>query len=683
MGNQGDDGVQRQRPTVEAEGCASPQEPGAQPPPRSVLLYEDEGLLLESLSEFVSGELRRGGASLLIATRSHLGALEERLIRHGVDVLRAVASDRCVCLDAEQTLAGIMIGDRPSGELLLRAIEPGLVRARRAARRRAGEVSIFDGMADLLAACGNGRAVLELERLGQELARRHALERRSAYRRALFAGPLRHDLLREICALHAPRAPRNPPDPHPPALSPGGPVSTLVEARPSEPVGPLGHPGSAESPGLLRSPDSLESPDSTNPDTSKNLSHPSAGRSVPAGSSEPLPAGAGAEGRRSREIEALRAEGERERRRRQEAELKLEGLERLNNDLLESSPDCIKLLDLDGRIEYMSPVGQRLLEIRDLSLILGTPWVDYWKEEDRTRVNAAIVTARAGGVGSFQGELIPGALPPRSWDVRVTPLRGADGTVERLMAVSRDITELEGARRVIVQAEKLAAAGRMAAKIAHEINNPLEAVTNLIYLAKTTPGVPEEVCQRLELADRELARVAEIAQQTLGFYRESSSSRWVRLAELVDDLLLLYERKLASKRLKTSVAVDPRLKIYCKQGELKQALSNLMSNSIDASAHGGRIWLRAREARGSARPARLGVRITLADNGAGMAPEVRQRIFVPFFTTKPGVGTGIGLWVTKSMIEQQGGTMRFRSRQGANSGTVMSFFLPNAHFPAI
>jgi signal transduction histidine kinase len=245
--------------------------------------------------------------------------------------------------------------------------------------------------------------------------------------------------------------------------------------------------------------------------------------------------------------------------------------------------------------------------------------------------------------------------------------------------ISREVTAVKHAQMALMQAEKLAATGRLAATIAHEINNPLEAVTNFIYLAKTSPGVPEEVCRYLEIADQELARVAQIAQQTLGFYRDNSKHRWVNMAELMGDVASIYQHKLRYKQLETVIEADRELQLYTRQGELKQVLSNLMANAIDASHEGGKLWLRAQRTRHWGNGMEEGVRITVADNGDGMPPEVQQRIFVPFFTTKADVGTGIGLWMTKNLIEKQGGSLRFRSRQGANAGTVMSCFLPLVH----
>jgi signal transduction histidine kinase len=378
-------------------------------------------------------------------------------------------------------------------------------------------------------------------------------------------------------------------------------------------------------------------------------------------------------------LQAAVAEREQEIAQRKHVEEKLRRTEQFAQKVVESSVDCIKVLDIEGRVEYMSAPGQRALEIEDVGPFLGRRWVDFWKEEDRPRAEAALAKAQAGGLGSFEGDCATQKGTPKSWDVKITPALSGDGKIERLIAVSRDITELKRAQMALMQAEKLAAAGRLAATIAHEINNPLEAVTNFIYLAKTTEGIPEEVCRTLEIADRELARVAQIAQQTLGFYRDNSQHKWVSLSELIGEVVTLYERKLRYKRLETEIEVDAELKLHLKHGELKQALSNLIANAIDASSEGGKLWLRARANKNWTNGLEKGIRITLADNGSGMSPDVQRQIFVPFFTTKRDVGTGIGLWVTKKLIEQQGGYLRFRSKQGQGAGTVMSVFLPLTH----
>jgi PAS domain S-box-containing protein len=361
---------------------------------------------------------------------------------------------------------------------------------------------------------------------------------------------------------------------------------------------------------------------------------------------------------------------------RKQIEEKLRRSEEFAKNIVESTVDCVKVLDLEGNIQYISPPGLRALEITDERQYLGRPWVTFWRDEDRKRAEDSIALARLGGVGSFQGDTLGPSGTRKSWDVKITPSLDTKGEIESLVVVSRDITELRNAQEIAIQAEKLAAAGRLAATIAHEINNPLEAITNFIYLAMTAKGLPEQVFQHLQIADRELARVAQIAQQTLGFYRDNSRARWIDVNELMQGVMVVYERKLERKHLQTEVSVSKGLNIYGKQGELRQALSNLIANAIDASKEGGKIWLRAHTTRHWVNGMEPGVRITLADNGSGMTPEVQRRIFVPFFTTKADIGTGIGLWATKSLIEKQGGYLRFRSKEGEKTGTVMSFFLP-------
>ena len=217
----------------------------------------------------------------------------------------------------------------------------------------------------------------------------------------------------------------------------------------------------------------------------------------------------------------------------------------------------------------------------------------------------------------------------------------------------------------------------MAATIAHEINNPLEAVTNFIFLAMGAEGLPEETSRYLHMADRELARAGQITRQMLGFYRGNSKPRWVPVSELIQDVVTIYNRKLRNKELTTSVSADSSLEVYVKDGELRQILLNLTANAADACHEGGKIWFRAHRAanwKGSGD----GIRITIADNGSGMSPDVQRRVFAPFFTTKAAHGTGIGLWITKCLVEQQGGYVHFRSSQGKKRGTIMSLYLPGA-----
>jgi signal transduction histidine kinase len=205
--------------------------------------------------------------------------------------------------------------------------------------------------------------------------------------------------------------------------------------------------------------------------------------------------------------------------------------------------------------------------------------------------------------------------------------------------------------------ERLASVGRLAATVAHEINNPLESVINFIYMAKEHPEASEQIKLYLNSADDELWRVAHITQQTLGFYRDNSQPVVRVVADVIQDVLTIYERKCQYKALNIEQRIEPNLTLTAVQGELKQILSNLIANAIDASKEGGKIIICARTLHhfpsgGS------GVRITIADNGVGISDENKQNLFTPFFTTKSAVGTGLGLWITKDLLGKRGGRIR-------------------------
>jgi len=244
-------------------------------------------------------------------------------------------------------------------------------------------------------------------------------------------------------------------------------------------------------------------------------------------------------------------------------------------------------------------------------------------------------------------------------------LTGMIGTVQ-------DVTARKTQEVALRQSEKLAATGRLAATIAHEINNPLEAVTNLIYLSKTDPGVPAPIQHLLETADGELARVSQIAQQTLGFYRDTTRPVDINLTNLLEGVVNLFSRKMQYKKLHCALDLASDLHIFGLQGEIRQVFSNLIVNAIDASSN-GLIQIRARRRTHHGRP---GVSVLVCDQGSGIPVSVRQRLFSPFFTTKQSVGTGLGLWVTRGIVEKQEGTIRVRTSTETPSGTVFRVFLP-------
>ena len=247
--------------------------------------------------------------------------------------------------------------------------------------------------------------------------------------------------------------------------------------------------------------------------------------------------------------------------------------------------------------------------------------------------------------------------------------------VTGMVGTVRDITTRKTQESALRQSEKLAATGRLAATIAHEINNPLEAVTNLIYLSRTDPDVPRPVQRLLETADAELARVAQIAQQTLGFYRDTTLPGEIILNELIHSVVDLFARKMSSHKIDCTLDLDPNLCINGLRGEMRQVFSNLIVNAIEAFTSvpkPGHLHIRGRHLQ---RPCNH-VSILISDDGTGIPSQVRDRIFSPFFTTKQSIGTGLGLWVTRGFVEKQGGTIRFRTRTGDPAGTIFRVFLP-------
>ena len=224
-------------------------------------------------------------------------------------------------------------------------------------------------------------------------------------------------------------------------------------------------------------------------------------------------------------------------------------------------------------------------------------------------------------------------------------------------AVMIDTTERRRSEETLRRTEKLAAAGQLAASIAHEINNPLEAVTNLLFLAKTDPQLAEETREYLERADQELARLGSIAQRTLTFVRPKTSKGPSDVTEIVESVVAMFQPRCSARGAEIRVMQQERLNLAVPADDLRQILTNLVSNACDAlSPSGGVIEVEiAREANVAA--------ISIRDNGSGISPENAARVFDPFFTTKEDTGTGIGLWVTRDLVEKNGGRIQLVTDQ--------------------
>jgi signal transduction histidine kinase len=238
------------------------------------------------------------------------------------------------------------------------------------------------------------------------------------------------------------------------------------------------------------------------------------------------------------------------------------------------------------------------------------------------------------------------------------------------------LNERHRAEAALIQSEKLAAVGRLAASISHEINNPLESITNLLYLIRQEDDLPERALTYLTLAERELARVSEIAGQTLRFQRQSSSPTRVTPEELLESVVALYQGRLINANITLAFDHQGAAPVTCYEGDIRQVLNNLVGNAIEAMRSGGRLVIRTRNAN-CWRTGRPGVRITIADTGSGMPPEVVTHIFEAFYTTKGLSGTGLGLWISHGIVEKHTGVLSVRSSiRSSQSGTVFSLFLP-------
>jgi signal transduction histidine kinase len=255
------------------------------------------------------------------------------------------------------------------------------------------------------------------------------------------------------------------------------------------------------------------------------------------------------------------------------------------------------------------------------------------------------------------------------------PIRGEKGELLGVILVFRDATNERKAQEVMRKTERLAAAARLSATMAHEINNPLQAVGSLVYLARSTPGAPPEIVRQLSLADQELTRVAHITQQTLGFYRDSPVSESVDLPALIDSVFTLYSSRLQGKAIRVERHFGDCPRVRAGSGEVKQVVSNLVANAADAVGMRGTIavTLKSVEKAGSAM-----VQILIEDDGPGIPREHMQRIFEPFFTTKQDVGTGLGLWLSKEIVERHGGSLEVVPRESGLTGAAFSILLPLA-----
>ncbi len=289
-------------------------------------------------------------------------------------------------------------------------------------------------------------------------------------------------------------------------------------------------------------------------------------------------------------------------------------------------------------------------------------------------IHRAIARANAGETFRSELALIRPEGETIIFDFSLTPVRDSNGAVVYLVPEARDITEVKRTETALLKSEKLAAVGRLASSIAHEINNPLESVMNLIYLARHAHQADAE--RYLDIADQEIRRVSIIANQTLRFHKQASKPQAATSADLFSTVMSIYEGRLRNAHVRVEKKFRTDQPVVCFQGDVRQVLNNLVGNALEAMPFGGRLLIRSRTGR-DWKTGQPGLVLTIADNGAGINPAVMKNIFDAFFTTKGTAGNGLGLWVCQEIVARHHGRLRVRStqREGRN-GTTFTFFLP-------
>jgi PAS domain S-box-containing protein len=344
--------------------------------------------------------------------------------------------------------------------------------------------------------------------------------------------------------------------------------------------------------------------------------------------------------------------------------------------IVESSDDAIIGKDLNGVVTTWNPCAERVFGYKAEEMIGQSirKVIPPEVQADEDRIMSAV--ARGERTEHFETVRLTKNGDRTEVSLTLSPVFDELGAIVGVASISRDISHQKKVEKALHTSERLATVGRLAATIAHEINNPLEAVTNLVYLAQGCMG-NEEGKIFLEQAQQELARMALLTKQTLGFYRENKGARLLTLGELITPLVSVFSARARNKQISIETDIRENPTLMGIPGEIRQLFANLLNNSIDAVSDRGRILIRLSGGYEYNGRKRAGVRLTVCDNGPGIAPEVRKKLFEPFFTTKRDVGTGLGLWVSSNILRKHDGSIRLRSSVvPGKSWTAFSVFFP-------
>jgi PAS domain S-box-containing protein len=688
----------------------------------SVQFYADDDFLLDGLSRFIGAALLAGDSTLVIATKSHREGLGERLANRGLDLGPAIREGRYLSLDAAETLSKFMVNGRPDENRFSRVVGNVIKQLGTAALGDPPRVAAFGEMVALLWAEGKWDAAVQLERLWNELAQKHSFHLHCAYPMQFFSQEKDAALLQTLCSQHSHVIPT---EGYTALVSDEERRRSVIflqqkaqalqteilerqkadrsrleseeRLRLAQQVAGIGSFDWNLETNEIRWTPELEAMYGVSPGSFpgtqaawEELLHPDDRLEAVKLVQQGFETGAPVHGEwrvvwpdgsvhwisgkwqvsKDDSGKSLRVRGANiditDRKRAEEASLHLAAI-------VQSADDAIVSKDLNGIVTSWNHAAEKIFgyraeEIVGRSILLIIP-PELHDQEPRI-----LSKVRAGErIEHFETVRLRKDGERLNVSLTISPVRNETGKIIGVAKIARDITQQKKLEENLHTSEKLAAVGRLAASIAHEINNPLEAVTNFLYLANHEPDL-DQLKDYVSCADRELRRVSHIARQTLGFYRDNSQPLEVVVAEAVADVLTIYESRLRYKGLHIEKRIQADLKVCTAREEFKQMLSNLIANAIDASKEGGRILIRARRHSQSDKD---GIRVSVADEGVGISRESKQKLFTPFFTTKREIGTGLGLWITKELIEKKGGSIRFRSRTKNKSGTTMSLFIPD------
>ncbi len=686
----------------------------------SVQFYEEDSYLLEGLGRFIGAAILAGDAALIITTESHRDGLLTLLGSRGLDLKLAMSEGRFLTFDAAEMLTKFMVDGTPDAALFAEVTENLITRLASTESGETRRVAVFGEMVALLWADGQLEAAVQLEQLWNQLGRTHSFQLHCAYPLNQFSKEEDRKKILEICAEHS-------------HVVPTEQYTALADDQErfqavlflQQKVQAL----ETEIHERKRVQQALQDRETELRDFLENAvvgMHWVAadGTILWANKAELTLLGYKRDEYVGRHISEFHADvpviddilehmsrneelhGYEVRLRCKDGAIRYVRIdsnvlvrddqlvhtrffttditEKKQSELalyrmaaiVESSDDAIISKDLNGVVTDWNKSAERIFGY-EAAEIVGRPITVLIPPEFLNDENVILAKIRAGErIDHFQTVRLNKNGDRIDVSLTISPLRDQRGSIVGAAKIVRDITAQKKLETKLHITERLASVGRLAASIAHEINNPLEAVINFIYIAKQHPEASEEIKRYLNSADQELRRVAHITQQTLGFYRDNSEPMSLVIADVLQDVLTVYEHKCQYKTLNVEQRIEPSLTLNTVQGELKQILSNLIANAIDASKENGKIIICARTSHhipsgGS------GVRITIADNGVGISDENKQKLFAPFFTTKTAVGTGLGLWITKDLLEKRGGRIRFRSTDSDPSGTVMTIYLPS------